>query len=75
MTIHTTLRGVGFTPRTFEANRAEKAKSRTGLFLHPNTTKPVKIGTSNFIACKFYPTIPIQRRSEKVRELAVETTV
>jgi hypothetical protein len=55
MTIHTTLRGAGFTPRTFEAKRAEKAKSRRRLFLYPDTPKPIKIGTSNFITWKFYP--------------------
>jgi hypothetical protein len=50
MTIHTTLMGAGFTPKTFEAKRTEKAKSRRRFFPHPNTPKPIKNGTSTFIA-------------------------
>ena len=42
--------GCGFHPKTFEAKRAEKVKSRRRFFPHPTNTKPIKIGTSTFIA-------------------------
>ena len=72
MTIHTTLMGAGFAPRTFEAKRIEKAKSRRRFFPLHNTTKPIKIGISVFIAARILPRNP---DSEKFRELVVETTV
>jgi len=72
MTIHTTLRGAGFTPKTFEAKRAEKAKSRRRFFPHPTTNNPIKIEISTFIAERILPHHP---DTEKFGELIVDTTV
>jgi hypothetical protein len=71
MTIHTTLRGAGFTPKTFEAKKAEKAKSRVRFFPHPNITKPIKVGISVFITKR---TLPHHPDSEKFRELMGKST-
>ena len=71
MTIHTTLSGAGFTPKTFEAKKAEKAKSRVRFFPLHNTTKPIKIEIKVLIAERILPHHP---DSEKFRELKGKST-